>query len=622
MDFDSLKRHPEVIRIYNSRVKLERQGKELVGICPLPGHSEKTPSFKVNDKDGVLLWKCFGCGQGGSIIDLISKMDGVSASKAAEAIEKIVEGSWESQKKIVEASFKPVATAEALTIPLSKYAQLEHALGKNPQAVSWLKDVRGITYDTARKLHLGFRQSVDFAPKNPNANGGWIAFPCIQNGEVVSIKYRSIKTKDFLRQPKMRTALFNAETIDPLEPVYVVEGECDACVLEQIGLHAVSLPNATDRLSPEMKDQLMQADKIILAGDGDEAGFKAMKSLWASLKGSYLLKWPTGCKDANAFVLSQRSLTNGDLKAALDKFTATAESQPMDGVYSLTESMLASERTDMANHPERLRFPWKPVDSMVNLMPGGMMGFFATSTGMGKTTFVMNTLIEEAKRGQVILNYSAELTAEEYGNLVAAHVLHKDRNILTKEDYREAANRLKGIQFYIGRNPDLTTANQVLDLMELAIQRLSPSIIVIDHLHYIVRNEPDTIKAQENASQRIKNLAVKYNLKAIVVGQPRKADQKHQGKVANLNSAKGSESFSSDADAVIALHRDYLKNIDPNAPPKEPFSPLTQVHLLKGRSQGTGNAYAQLMFAGKIATFTETTLREEPDAQETLEGVL
>lgn len=41
---------------------------ELVAGCPLPGHDDFTPSFKVNPKKGVAF--CHGCGRGGDIIAL------------------------------------------------------------------------------------------------------------------------------------------------------------------------------------------------------------------------------------------------------------------------------------------------------------------------------------------------------------------------------------------------------------------------------------------------------------------------------------------------------------------------------------------------------------------------
>jgi hypothetical protein len=45
-------------------VKLEKAGREHKGCCPF--HSEKTPSFTVNDEKGF--YHCFGCGAHGDAI--------------------------------------------------------------------------------------------------------------------------------------------------------------------------------------------------------------------------------------------------------------------------------------------------------------------------------------------------------------------------------------------------------------------------------------------------------------------------------------------------------------------------------------------------------------------------
>jgi replicative DNA helicase len=284
----------------------------------------------------------------------------------------------------------------------------------------------------------------------------------------------------------------------------------------------------------------------------------------------------------------------------------------MDGVYSLQEAMTTGSQTSLADNPSRLHFPWESVNKMVHLLPGSVLSVFATQSGIGKTTWCMNLLLDAAKRGEVILNYSAELTTEEYSVIVASHVLRKDRTSIGEQDRKEAAKHIGNIKFYIGRDPDLSTIGGVLDLVEAAIRRLGATVVCIDHLHYLVRNEQDTVKAQENAMQRIKRLAVKYGCKIIVVGQPRKATQQSKGKLVGMSDAKGSESFSSDSDALIALHRELVKNIDPEHPPKEPYDSKTQIHLLKGRSQGSGNAYCELVFLGTLATFADVAF--EPEA--------
>jgi len=59
-EIDRIKRE---VSIEQFLVNPKRQGGFLVARCPLPGHDDKTPSFRYNLAEGW--WKCMGCGRGG-----------------------------------------------------------------------------------------------------------------------------------------------------------------------------------------------------------------------------------------------------------------------------------------------------------------------------------------------------------------------------------------------------------------------------------------------------------------------------------------------------------------------------------------------------------------------------
>lgn len=602
-DVDSLKNHSGVLRYYQQKLNLTRQGREFVGKCPL--HSEKTGSFKVYQDGGTWIWKCHGRGKcgAGNVFQLIQKMDNVSFNEAVEKVKDFIGGAW----KEVDETFRPFSEpTEVVTIPAAAYKRFEDALSASEPAQKFLKS-RGISLETACKLRVGFRQSVPY--DEDIADKGWLVFPVFDGEKVISLKYRSISKKAFTKQKGMQNGLFGGVP-DALEPIFLCEGELDTLAMEQAGFRSVSLPSAGTKLTPEMKDILLQADSIILAGDTDPVGVEAMTKIWNELQDrTFLLTWPEGMKDANETFLTKCGGDVEKFRDLVNELTQQAKTVPMPGVYSLQESMLRGEQKP-ADHPERLQFPWPSVDRMIHILPGNILSIFSSATGMGKTSFLMNLLVHAAKRGDVILNYSAELTVGEYSTLVASHITGHDRNTLSPRDYQEAAKILGGARFYIGYNPDLSTVDDALNLIERAVRHFSASLVAIDHIHYLVRNEPDTIKAQENAMQKIKRISLKYNCKFIVVGQPRKADQQRKGKMVHLADWKGSEVAASDTSALIALHRDLAKITDKNNPPKEPYEPVTQVHLLKGRSQAGGAAYTELMFLGNIATFSEMTYRE------------
>ena len=79
---EALRANLPVSQIVGRRVKLVRRGHEFVGLCPF--HSEKTPSFTVNDDKGF--YHCFGCGAHGDTISFLMQADGDSFVEAARRL--------------------------------------------------------------------------------------------------------------------------------------------------------------------------------------------------------------------------------------------------------------------------------------------------------------------------------------------------------------------------------------------------------------------------------------------------------------------------------------------------------------------------------------------------------
>jgi hypothetical protein len=154
---------------------------------------------------------------------------------------------------------------------------------------------------------------------------------------------------------------------------------------------------------------------------------------------------------------------------------------------------------------------------------------------------------------------------------------------------------------------------EVLDLIEQAVRRFGATVVVLDNLHFLSRNEQDPIKAQANAMQRITNLAGEYNLKFLLVHQARKADQNHKRKVTHVSDLDGSKAVQNDSSFIFSIHREEIKHArDGENLGSSEYDPITEIRLQKIREKGPGKSYAQLMFLGSICTFSELTRAEEP----------
>ncbi len=72
----------DIVQIISEYVNLKQSGKNFLGLCPF--HSEKTPSFTVNPEKK--LFKCFGCGEGGTVFQFLMKQEGVNFVDAVKLL--------------------------------------------------------------------------------------------------------------------------------------------------------------------------------------------------------------------------------------------------------------------------------------------------------------------------------------------------------------------------------------------------------------------------------------------------------------------------------------------------------------------------------------------------------
>jgi len=79
---DEIKSRVRLVELVGKRVKLTKKGREHSGLCPF--HSEKTPSFTVNEDKGF--YHCFGCGAHGGSFDWIMNTEGWSFLEAVEQL--------------------------------------------------------------------------------------------------------------------------------------------------------------------------------------------------------------------------------------------------------------------------------------------------------------------------------------------------------------------------------------------------------------------------------------------------------------------------------------------------------------------------------------------------------
>ncbi len=136
-------------------VSLKKRGVNLLGLCPF--HNEKTPSFNVNPARNI--FKCFGCGKGGTAVNFIMEHEHVTYPEALRYIAKKYNIEIEEEKVSPEQTM--LRDEKESMLVLNAFAQkyfseqlLESEEGK-AIGLSYFKE-RGFNNEIIQKFQLGY----------------------------------------------------------------------------------------------------------------------------------------------------------------------------------------------------------------------------------------------------------------------------------------------------------------------------------------------------------------------------------------------------------------------------------------------------------------------------------
>jgi DNA primase len=150
---DDVKNQGDIVRVVSDYVTLKKRGASYIAICPF--HSEKTPSFNVHPGKG--LFKCFGCGVGGSIFDFVMRIEGCGFP---ESVRIVAEKCGIPIPAVEETEdYKKVARTREVVLRLNEWAAgyFENQLIEPAGAAArdYIQS-RGVTEDTRALFRIGF----------------------------------------------------------------------------------------------------------------------------------------------------------------------------------------------------------------------------------------------------------------------------------------------------------------------------------------------------------------------------------------------------------------------------------------------------------------------------------
>ena len=242
--------------------QLRRSGRDqLRGRCPLHG-GEGRETFHVNTAEQV--FHCFSCGAGGSVLDLVAKIEGCGLREAAQKL-----SDWRNVTGNVASLQKTTVTKKINPASPLRF-QLRGVDVRHPYLAS-----RGIREATAREFGIGFYAG-------PGLMSQRLVIPIHDEaGRLVGYCGRSLDASE----PRYRfpagfaksQVLFNLHrAVATRQPTaIVVEGFFDCLQVYQAGFASVVALMGSALYEPQRRLLMQHFRQIVLTLDGDAPGRRA-----------------------------------------------------------------------------------------------------------------------------------------------------------------------------------------------------------------------------------------------------------------------------------------------------------------------------------------------------------
>ncbi len=322
---NEIKEKASIVEVISDFVALKKSGKNYLGLCPF--HSERTPSFTVNEEKGI--FHCFGCGAGGSVFNFLMLASQLSFPEAVRELAKrygVILPQWELSEEekrrrnlrgrlfeINELSveyYHRVLTAQKEGAEGRRYLERrglsgeilrEHTLGFAPAAwdslVFFLRQ-KGIPLNLAADLGLilprkegtasggqpnfydRFRRRIIFPIRNEAGRvcgfGGRRVEEAAGNGGSEPPKYMNSPESLIYSKGQMLYGLHIAKgPIREKGKALIVEGYMDFLSLNQEGIRNVVASLGTALTSAQVSLLGRYTQEVVLVFDADEGGQRA-----------------------------------------------------------------------------------------------------------------------------------------------------------------------------------------------------------------------------------------------------------------------------------------------------------------------------------------------------------
>jgi len=146
---DDIQTRTDIVEVISSYIPLKRAGRNFKANCPF--HGEKTPSFMISPQKQI--FHCFGCGEGGGVIQFLMMHEKMTFVEALELLAKRL-GLEIPEQRQEKDRFKNVIYGCLDEASLFYHKALLEGLAAKP-IIAYLNK-RGINIETIKKFRIGY----------------------------------------------------------------------------------------------------------------------------------------------------------------------------------------------------------------------------------------------------------------------------------------------------------------------------------------------------------------------------------------------------------------------------------------------------------------------------------
>lgn len=154
---DKVRNSSNIVDLLSEYTQFKRSGGRLMGLCPFPGHNEKTPSFSVSEDKQV--YHCFGCQRSGQIFTALKELKGLSFPEAVEYLANRAGIIMPQDLKTADTDKEAKAQRENL-LKINTFAvQIFHQHLKKTTAAHYVREYckkRNLTQEIVDTFQIGF----------------------------------------------------------------------------------------------------------------------------------------------------------------------------------------------------------------------------------------------------------------------------------------------------------------------------------------------------------------------------------------------------------------------------------------------------------------------------------